>query len=184
MLIVLLSVLCSLSSAQSDDDFLVPDTPQSRQLTLPVYHSYDGVNWETRGELTLTVQEERRRKSQGTLRTHTFEKARLRQGGMYYLAVGNEDKTRIQTSLPACYLLGSDLLEKLTILLDPDTGRIISLAYTELSPICSTITSSVRPQTYIEIGSSVQALKPLFTVPKPVKSSEEEPSFFSKYVRN
>ena len=173
---------CRLALGQLDEDFLVPDTPQSRQLTLPVYHSYDGVNWETRGELSLTVQEERRRKSQGTLRTSTFEKSKLRQGGMYYVAIGNEDKTRIQTSLPVCYLLGSDLLEKLTIHVDTDTGRIISLAYTDVSPICSSLTSSIRPQTYIEIGSSVQALKPLFTVPKPAKNPEDEPSFFSKYV--
>lgn len=182
----MLLLLLAFGSAfgQLDDDFLVPETPQSRQLTLPVYHSYDGVTWETRGELTLTIQEERRRKSQGSLRTSSFEKARLSPSGLYYVAVGNEDQTRIQTCLPVCYLLGSDLLEKLTVHVDAETGRVVSIAYTDVSPICSFLTSSLRPQTYIEIGSSVQALKPLFTVPKPTKNPEDEPSFFSKYVTN
>ena len=181
MLFFLLSLSISQGSAQLDDDFLVPDTPQSRQLLLPVYHSYDGVNWENRGELTLTVHEERRRKSLGSLKTMAFEKGKLQE--MYYLAVGNEDKSRVQTSVPVCNLLGSDLLEKLTIYVDMETGRVVSLAYTEVSPICSHITSSIRPQTYIEIATSVQALKPLFTVPKPAKNPEDEPSFFSKYVK-
>jgi hypothetical protein len=133
--------------ADIDDEYELPGMSGMSNLDFKVEHSYNGREWETRGNLhvssTLSV-----RKNSGELylKTTKFEKDKLEKSGYYYLRVTSGENTVAQTFIPTCQLIASDLQERITVFIDPD-GTILSLNYNGAKLACAQTTTAIKPKT-------------------------------------
>lgn len=175
-------LLVSLALVLADDDFDVGSSA-SNKVSHKLLHSYDGVNWEERGIIHLSTFGDKRRKPQISVKNQKFEKDKLKNAETYYVrVVSNYSDDFVQSSTPACYLLGSDLQDILNILYDSESDTIVSINYKTEHKICEKSTTALKLQTLSESISTKEAIKPYFAPPK-IEAAEEK-SFFSKYVNS
>jgi hypothetical protein len=178
-------VLLCLAQVQSQDDFELSPQPSSNKITHKLYHSYDGRSWEERGSIHLSVFGDKRRKPLISVKNTKFDKEKLKQSQFYYVGVYSDEESGfvIQSSVPACFVLGSDLQDNINVLVDSETGGITAINYKTESKTCEKSTSALKLQTMAEVIHTKEAFKPYFAMPKPVEEQDQR-SFFAKYVRN
>jgi ribosomal protein S30 len=178
----MIAFLASLALVMADDDFDLGSSSNAK-VTHKMFHSYDGLNWEERGVIQITSFGDKRRKPQVSVKNHKFEKEKLKNAENYYVRVDSSHSNNffIQSSVPACYLFGSDLQDVITILYDVDSESISALNYKTEGKTCQKSSTALKLQTMAEILSTKEAIKPYFAPPK--IETHEEKSFFSKYVK-
>ena len=149
-----------------------------------LFHSYDGLNWEERGTIQLSLFGDKRRKPLIAVKNIKFEKDKLKSKERYYIGVYSEGDSGylVQSSIETCYLFGSDLQDSISVLVDQENGQITAINYKTDSKICEKSTTALKLQTMAEVISTKEALKPYFALPKPEEIQEQQ-SFFRKYVR-
>ena len=169
-------------SVLAQDDFELNPMNTASKLNIKLYHSYDGNNWEERGYIQLSAYGDKRRKPLITIKNTKFEKEKLRSSSSYFIGVYDESGFLVQSSLPACFLIGSDLQDLITVVLDPETGNISAINYKSEQPLCEKTTPALKLQTMAEVFSTKEAMRPYFATIKPEEIQEQQ-SFLRKYVR-
>ena len=179
----MLRLLLSLFLVLADDDFEIGSST-SNKLSHKLFHSYDGVVWEERGVIQFTTFADKRRKPQISVKNSKFEKEKLKNAENYFIRVESAlgEGFYIQSSVPACFLFGSDLQDIISILYDSESESISAINYKTEGKACQKSSTAMKLQTVAEIVNTKEAIKPYFAPPK--IETQEERSFFSKYVRN
>lgn len=180
----MIRVLLCLALTTAQDDFDLSGSTGSGKIAHKLFHSYDGVNWEVRGTIQLSIFGDKRRKPLISVKNTKFEKEKLNFKGNYYVGVYIEGESgfMVQSSAEACYLIGSDLQDIISVLVDSESGVITALNYKTEGKMCERTTTAQKIQTMAEVLSTREALKPYFALPKP-EIEQENVSFLRKYVR-
>ena len=149
-----------------------------------LYHSYDGVLWEERGSIQLSVFGDKRRKPLISIKNTKFEKEKLKAKGTYHVGVYSQGDSGylVQSSIPTCYLVGSDLQDYISVMVDQESGVITAINYKTETKLCEKTTTASKLQTMAEVINTREAMKPYFALPKH-EEAQEQKSFFAKYVR-
>jgi hypothetical protein len=145
--------------------------------TLPLMHSYNGVDWEPRGDLKIRFSGER--SSSVTYQHRKFEKERLNKGGLYWIGL-ETDSLFLKYAVPVCALTSADLHDHLSLFVDFETKQVLSLNYRAASSCTKLSTVALKPQTVVELDLPQLSPKPSFYT-KPLVEAEPEPSFLRKY---
>lgn len=158
---------------------------QGGKVSHKLFHSYDGVVWEERGSIQLSVFGDKRRKPLITVKNTKFEKEKLKNTGIYHVGIYTQGEAGylVQSSIPACYLIGSDLQDYIGVMVDQETGLITAINYKTESKTCEKHTTALKLQTMAEVLNTKEALKPYFALPKHEELQEQQ-SFFRKYVKS
>lgn len=162
-------ILLALAAADKFDE---PTT-----LQVPLLHSYNGVDWEQRGELKVRLSGER--SSSVSYQHRKFEKERLNKQGLYWVGI-ETDRVFLKVALPSCALTTSDLHDHLSLHVDYESNQILSLNYRGASTCSKLTTVALRPSTVVELEHTQLSPKPSFYT-KPLTEAEPEPSFIRKY---
>ena len=180
----MLRILALLAISFAEDEFELNTQTTSGKITHKLFQSYDGVNWEERGTIQLSVFGDKRRKPLISIKNTKFEKEKIKHNGNYYVGVYHEAENNflISSSIPSCYVIGSDLQDIISVFVDQENGSIIGINYKTESKNCERTTTALRLQTMAEVVNTKEALKPYFAMPKP-EDIQEQQSFFRKYVR-
>ena len=109
----------------------------------------------------------RKENATANLKTIKFEKDRLDKSGFYYLRFISPDESSVQSFLPSCQLIASELQEKLTVFLDNDSKRLIGVNYSGENRGCEKSTTAIKPKSSVELGSTSEAYRIVFPAPKP-----------------
>lgn len=174
-------LVLSLFLVFADEDFEIASST-SNKVSQKLFHSYDGVNWEERGVIQFTTFADKRRKPQISVKNSKFEKEKLKNAENYFIRVESTHSlgSFIQSSVPACFLFGSDLQDILSILYDSESESISVINYKTEGKTCQKSSTAMKLQTIAEIINTKEAIKPYFAPPK--IETQEERSFLSKYV--
>lgn len=169
--------------AYCDEDFDIPTIGSSVKSTMLLYHSYDGVNWEERGQILISSHGDKRRRPNITVKNDRFVIEKVDVDGLYYVGIYRDEKNKefLQSAIRSCNLIASDLLDSITIYLDQEKGSVLALNYQASIPGCAFSTPARQPQTSAEAGMVKEAMKPIYTVPK-IEDPQEQQGFFRKYV--
>mmetsp|Transcript_24128 Transcript_24128/g.42832 ORF Transcript_24128/g.42832 Transcript_24128/m.42832 type:complete len:214 (+) Transcript_24128:4003-4644(+) len=151
------------------------DEPTS--LFIPLMHSYNGVDWETRAELKLRLAGER--SSSVSYQHRKFEKERLIKQGMYWVGIETE-RVFLKVALPVCALTSADLHDHLSLHVDFENKQILSINYSGASACTKLTTVALKPSTQVELEHTQLSPKPSFYT-KPLTEAEPEPGFLRKY---
>jgi hypothetical protein len=180
----MITILITLGIVLAQDEFELSSFSSGGKVSHKLYQSYDGVLWEERGVLQITTHGDKRRKPLISIKNSKFEKEKLKVNGIYHIGAYSEGDTgcMVQSSIPTCYLLGSDLQDIISVLTDSESGNIVAINYKPDSKICEKTTTALKIQTMVEAISTREAPKPYFIPPK-VEELQEQQSFFRKYVR-
>ena len=172
------ALLAFASGFIDEDDELFGSQSQLR-VSIPLQHSYNGIDWEERGNIVISTQGDRRRKPSISIINHTFDKNKLDIKGFYYIRLLNPSGSFVYSTVKTCSLISTDLLESIQLVMDQDTFEPVGLNYSSGSA-CAERTPAKSIETIGDVLLFKEAGRPYFSPPKVISEAQQQ-GFLSRY---